>query len=159
MDKLPQLCLPRNVPRPKRRTHGAAGAGRVEGAQAVDRSTLAEVSPQLAEHGNGARPSSAGNLAHPPHLPETLPQPWLIGSAEILAELERIRGLALAVPLTLASNGAVNSVVDALWRFEEELRYVLRLHAQGQAAFQALGGTVPATGAVPRSGAVPGVGT
>jgi hypothetical protein len=59
----------------------------------------------------------------------------LIGSAQILAELERIRGLAIAVPLTQESNGPVNTVIDALWRFEQELRYVLRLQAQGQAAF------------------------
>ena len=134
-----------DVPRPKRRTQGAAGALRGEGSQAVDTSTLVAVSPQPSEH--------------PPHRPDTLPQPWLIGTAEILAELERIRGLALAVPLTLASNGPVNSVVDALWRFEQELRYVLRLQALAQSAFASLGGSVPATGAPARSAGVPGVGT
>ena len=144
MDNPQQLCNTPNVPRPKRRTQGAAGALRGEGSQAVDTSTLAAVSPQLPEH--------------PPRPFDALPQPWLIGTAEILAELERIRGLALAVPLTLASNGPVNSVVDALWRFEQELRYVLRLQAQAQSAFaHRSGGNKVVTGSAPRSGALPGI--
>ncbi len=156
LDNLPRLCDTPNVPRPKRRTQGAAGASRRVGSQTVDTSTLAGVVTPRPEHSLGSQGAIAGNRAHSPHLPESLPEPWLVGSAEILSELERIRGLALAVPLTLESNGAVNSVVDALWRFEQELRYVLRLQAQAQSAFAARSGGhgVEADGA-PRSGASP----
>jgi hypothetical protein len=67
--------------------------------------------------------------------PENLPDPWLIDSAYLLKELSRIRELTLAIPLTLASSLPQNSVLDALWRLEEQLRYLLRLHAAGQNAF------------------------
>ena len=134
LDAPPAYVQGSGVPRPKRRTQGAAGALRGKGSQTVDASTVTEVA-------RGTKPprvrkgTIAGNLAHPRRPAESLPQPWLIGSAEILAELTRIRGLAIAIPLTLESNGPTNSVIDALWRFEEELRYVLRLQAQAQSAF------------------------
>jgi hypothetical protein len=67
--------------------------------------------------------------------PEQLPDPWLIDSAYLLKELSRIRELTLAIPLTMASSLPQNSVIDALWRLEEQLRYLLRLHAAGQSAF------------------------
>ncbi len=67
--------------------------------------------------------------------PENLPDPWLVDSAYLLKELSRIRELTLAIPLTLASSLPQNSVIDALWRLEEQLRYLLRLHAAGQSAF------------------------
>ncbi len=67
--------------------------------------------------------------------PENLPDPWLIDSAYLLKELSRIRELTLAIPLTMASSLPQNSVIDALWRLEEQLRYLLRLHAAGQSAF------------------------
>ncbi len=67
--------------------------------------------------------------------PEQLPDPWLVDSAYLLKELSRIRELTLAIPLTMASALPQNSVIDALWRLEEQLRYLLRLHAAGQNAF------------------------
>jgi hypothetical protein len=67
--------------------------------------------------------------------PEQLPDPWLIDSAYLLKELSRIRELTLAIPLTMAASLPQNSVIDALWRLEEQLRYLLRLHAAGQSAF------------------------
>jgi hypothetical protein len=67
--------------------------------------------------------------------PENLPDPWLIDSAYLLKELTRIRELTLQIPLTLASSLPQNSVLDALWRLEEQLRYLLRLHTAGQNAF------------------------
>ncbi len=67
--------------------------------------------------------------------PEHLPDPWLIDSAYLLKELTRIRELTLQIPLTLAASLPQNSVIDALWRLEEQLRYLLRLHAAGQSAF------------------------
>ncbi len=67
--------------------------------------------------------------------PEQLPDPWLVDSTYLLKELSRIRELTLQIPLTLASSLPQNSVIDALWRLEEQLRYLLRLHTAGQNAF------------------------
>jgi hypothetical protein len=67
--------------------------------------------------------------------PEQLPDPWLIDSAYLLKELSRIRELTLQIPLTIEASLPQNSVIDALWRLEEQLRYLLRLHAAGQSAF------------------------
>jgi hypothetical protein len=67
--------------------------------------------------------------------PDKLPDPFLIDSEHFLQELARIRSLALAVPMTLESYGPTNTIVDALWRLEEQLRYLLRLHREGQRAF------------------------
>jgi hypothetical protein len=69
--------------------------------------------------------------------PEQLPDPWLIDSVYLLKELTRIRELTLQIPLTLAASLPQNSVIDALWRLEEQLRYLIRLHAAGQSAFAA----------------------
>jgi hypothetical protein len=69
--------------------------------------------------------------------PEQLPDPWLVDSAYLLKELSRIRELTLQIPLTIEASLPQNSVIDALWRLEEQLRYLLRLHAAGQSAFAA----------------------
>jgi hypothetical protein len=69
--------------------------------------------------------------------PEQLPDPWLVDSTYLLKELSRIRELTLGIPLTLETSLPQNSVIDALWRLEEQLRYLLRLHVAGQNAFAA----------------------
>ncbi len=84
--------------------------------------------------------------------PEHLPDPWLIDSAYLLKELTRIRELTLQIPLTLASSLPQNSVLDALWRLEEQLRYLLRLHAAGQSAFAQKAQTLAADGEPPNAG-------
>ncbi len=87
----------------------------------------------------------------PGHTPEQLPDPFLIDSEYFLQELARIRSLALAVPMSLETYGPTNTIVDALWRLEEHLRYLLRLHREGQRAFaqkhalQAVSGTPAAS--------------
>jgi hypothetical protein len=67
--------------------------------------------------------------------PDKLPDPWLIDSAYLLKELARIPELALRVPITNESYQPTNTVVDALWRLEEQLRFLLRLHREGQWSF------------------------
>jgi hypothetical protein len=69
--------------------------------------------------------------------PEQLPDPWLVDSVYLLKELSRIRELTLRIPLSLETSLPQNSVVDAIWRLEEQLRYLIRLHAAGQSAFAA----------------------
>jgi hypothetical protein len=67
--------------------------------------------------------------------PEQLPDPWLVDSVYLLKELTRIRELTLQIPLTLEASLPQNTVVDAIWRLEEQLRYLLRLHKAGQNSF------------------------
>jgi hypothetical protein len=67
--------------------------------------------------------------------PEQLPDPWLVDTVYLLKELSRIRELTLRIPLTIESSLPQNSVVDALWRLEEQMRYLLRLQSAGRDAF------------------------
>jgi len=67
--------------------------------------------------------------------PDKLPDPWLVDSAYLMHELARIRSLAVAVPLTLEAYGPTNTIVDALWRLEQQLRFLLCLHREGQRSF------------------------
>jgi hypothetical protein len=67
--------------------------------------------------------------------PQKLPEPWLIDSEYLLRQLALIRELALKVPFTNESYQPTNTVVDAIWRLEEQLRYLLHLHREGQRAF------------------------
>lgn len=68
----------------------------------------------------------------PPHK---LPDPWLIDSEYLLKQLASIRELALKVPFTNESYQPTNTIVDAIWRLEEQLRYLLHLHRDGQREF------------------------
>jgi hypothetical protein len=67
--------------------------------------------------------------------PHHLPDPFLIDSEFLLRELARIRGLALNTPLHIDCILPTNTVVDALWRLEQQLRYLLKLHREGQRVF------------------------
>jgi hypothetical protein len=81
--------------------------------------------------------------------PEQLPDPWLVDSVYLLKELTRIRELTLQIPLTLETSLPQNTVLDALWRLEEQLRYLLRLHAAGQKAFAVRNVDITTTAALP----------
>ena len=67
--------------------------------------------------------------------PQDLPDPWLVDSEHLLRELSRIRELALRIPLHMDCVLPTNTVVDAVWRLEEQLRFLLHLHRQGQRDF------------------------
>ena len=81
---------------------------------------------------NGPNGAPAGPEVH---TPDKFPDPWLADSEYLLQELARIRGLALAVPLTTESYGPTNTVVDAVWRLEDLLRSLLQIHRQAQRSF------------------------
>jgi hypothetical protein len=85
--------------------------------------------------------------------PDKLPDPWLIDSEYLLRQLASIRELALKVPFTNESYQPTNTVVDAIWRLEEQLRYLLYLHREGQRAFAQKANSLPTPSgrAVPRS--------
>jgi hypothetical protein len=68
--------------------------------------------------------------------PEQLPDPWLLDSEALLAELARIRELALRIPPTRNELvGPTNTVIDAIWDLEQRLRYCLHLHCEAQRQF------------------------
>jgi hypothetical protein len=67
--------------------------------------------------------------------PEKLPTPWLADSEWLLEELVKCREDALRLPWSLNNASNINSVIDRLWRLEQNLRYLLHLHCEGQRAF------------------------
>jgi hypothetical protein len=104
---------------------------------------LGPVSPQCYSGPNVAKSSHSKPSERPAGQPEAitpdrLPDPWLVDSEYLLNELSRIRRLALMVPFTtnaLDMVQPVNSVIDALWRLEEQLRFLLQMHRAGQREF------------------------
>lgn len=76
--------------------------------------------------------------------PDRLPDPWLVDSEQLLGELARIRELILLVPVTMATYSPINTVVDAAWRLEQQLRFLLHLHREGQRSFAKKSKVVPA---------------
>lgn len=75
--------------------------------------------------------------APPPEsiTPEKLPNPWLADSEWLLEELAKVRNQVLTIPFSLSSASNINSVVDRIWRLEQNLRYLLLLHRDGQRSF------------------------
>jgi len=67
--------------------------------------------------------------------PEKLPDPGAFNSEALLRELDRIRGLVLEIPVHNDNVLPVNTVIDSIWRLSEQLRYLLRLQADGQWQF------------------------
>jgi hypothetical protein len=67
--------------------------------------------------------------------PQKLPDPWLVDSEFLLNELARLREMMLKIPVHNNSILPINNAIDAIWRTEQQLRYLLFLHRQGQHAF------------------------
>ena len=70
--------------------------------------------------------------------PEKLPDPWLFDSEALLRELARCRETALQIPITNpnATHFGVQITVNAIYNLEENLRYLLHLHRDGQRSFR-----------------------
>jgi hypothetical protein len=64
-----------------------------------------------------------------------LPDLYLIDSAKLLREVERIRALALAIPPSEAAHSAQQSVVDALWHLRRDMEDILRVQASIHRSF------------------------
>jgi hypothetical protein len=92
---------------------------------------------QDAEKPGHERETNEHAMPHEHFPPQKLPDPWLIDSEYLLAQLAKIRELALQVPLTNDSYQPTNTVVDAIWRLEKQLRFLLHLHRDGQRQFAA----------------------
>lgn len=67
--------------------------------------------------------------------PHHLPEPFLIDSQHLLKELDRIRSLILMVPHRTENAGPINTVIDSVWRLQEQIRYLINLRADGQRDF------------------------
>jgi hypothetical protein len=68
--------------------------------------------------------------------PEQMPHPCQLDSEALLAELARIRDLALRIPATRNELiGPTNTVIDAIWDLEERLRFCYHLHCEKQRQF------------------------
>jgi hypothetical protein len=67
-----------------------------------------------------------------------LPDPWLFDSEALLRELARCRETALQIPITNpnATHFGVQLTVNAIFNLEENLRYLLHLHRDGQRSFR-----------------------
>lgn len=68
-------------------------------------------------------------------IPQKLPAPWLADSEWLLAELTKTRETILRIPLQLAIATDIQSAIDRVWRLEQNLRYLLHLHREGQRSF------------------------
>lgn len=69
--------------------------------------------------------------------PEQLPDPWIFDTEKLLRELARCREMMLLVPATdPAVHFALNIAINANWNLEQNIRYVLQLHGEGQRAWQ-----------------------
>lgn len=86
-----------------------------------------KVSPEIAGSGHD---SLGGSLK--------LPDPWLFDSEALLRELARCRETALQIPVTNpnATHFGIQLAVSALWNLEQNLRYLLHLHRDGQRSFR-----------------------
>lgn len=64
-----------------------------------------------------------------------LPDLYLIDSRKLLAEVTRIRGLALAIPPSEIGHAAHQSVVDALWHLQRDMEDILKVQASIHSSF------------------------
>jgi hypothetical protein len=74
--------------------------------------------------------------ARGPDFDPNSPSLWLVDNAYLLGELQRIRELVQKVPLaSLAMSLPLQTVSDAIWSLERQLRDILAVHRDGQRAF------------------------
>ena len=83
------------------------------------------------------------------NAPDKLPNPWLVDSEFLLNELARLRELILKIPVANNSILPINTAIDAIWRTESQLRYLLQLHRDGQSAFAKKAPSKPTPAPVP----------
>ena len=76
------------------------------------------------------------NPAMPEETPlaEQLPLPdlYLIDSARLIKELDRIRRLVLQIPFSETTHAQTQTVIDALWHLQRDIQEILRLEATMQ---------------------------
>lgn len=60
---------------------------------------------------------------------------WLYDGEHLLHELAGLREIILRIPETLQTRSALQTAIDRSWRLEEDLRFLLHLHRDGQRDF------------------------
>ena len=83
---------------------------------------------------------TAHTLSHSPLdglLPDKLPDPWLLDSELLLQKLEQCRELVMQIPISdpAATHDAIKMAVTTISNLQNDLRFVLHLHREGQRAF------------------------
>jgi hypothetical protein len=72
-----------------------------------------------------AKPTTtAARAPQTQHEPSAFPNPWQFDTEQLIAELDRARELVLAIPLSNASFGPVNTATATLWELRERLRWI-----------------------------------
>src|SRR5437016_4570124 len=70
-------------------------------------------------------------------LPDNLPNPWLLDTELLLRKLEQCRELVMQIPISnpASTHGAIKMAVTTISNLQNDLRFVLHLHREGQRAF------------------------
>jgi len=86
---------------------------------------------------------SDSNRAHPEPLPldaplpDKLPNPWLLDTELLLRKLEQCRELVMQIPISNpdATQNGIKIALNAVCTLQDDLRFLLHLHREGQRAF------------------------
>ncbi|MFL6526984.1 MAG: hypothetical protein ACJ8IQ_02680 [Chthoniobacterales bacterium] len=70
------------------------------------------------------------------HSAKKLPNPWLFDSHVLFRELTKVREAILRIAPNENTLSDINAALDRIWRLENNMKFLLDLHAQGQRAFQ-----------------------
>jgi len=81
-----------------------------------------------------------------------LPDLYLIDSRKLLTEVDRIRGLTLAVPPSAETHATMQSVLDALWHLRRDMEDIIRVEASIHSSFAAKADALRAASEPPRVG-------
>ncbi len=84
------------------------------------------------------------NIPPPPQVlrpASKLPEPWLFDSESLLRELDRCSELVNQIDISnpRATHFSINVAASALWNLRENLRYLLKLHSEGQSRWKRQG--------------------
>lgn len=88
--------------------------------------------PKRARLTNRPNDERAATIVPPIHPAESFPNPWQFDTRALIAELDRAREIILAIPLSNATFGPVNTATATLWELRERLRYLANAVSEGQ---------------------------
>jgi hypothetical protein len=91
--------------------------------------TRASIARRQQRLANGHKPATTKQApAHvvetSQHQPSAFPNPWLFDTQALIVELDRARELVLAIPLSNATFGPINTATATLWELRERLRWL-----------------------------------
>lgn len=71
------------------------------------------------------------------HSAKKLPDPWLFNSEVLFRELTKVRESILRITPNENTLSDINAALDRIWRLENNMQFLLQLHAQKQRSFRA----------------------